>query len=382
MPRNGGAAAALLIAAVLASPLWLLLANKLGKYRAWALYNFANVVSNALLFIPGEGQNLALICIAAVNGIPIGGQFLVSSVLSDIIDYDEFLYGVRNEGIFSVYATLIPKFVAIPASAVPLAVLNLLGFKEPVDGTTQQQSEAVTQYVKMMFILFPLLCYLVGLFIKLFLFPIKSPKTHEAIREGILQQQRSDGEVQDPITGALIKPMRLDEEEEDVAYLLENFSAALLRRVAEEKDCNIAVKEMRRQINKGAAATAVLGIGTAVTAALLLEDQVWSIVPVSMVVLMGFSLCYLVVAVLRFQAARSLRKHMQDILVLVIAKVLDYKACRGSAVSRVSCQSSSFIVRFLPPMLKRRQVAPIPLSSLATFEQKSSKDGYTTAVGP
>ena len=43
------------------------------------------------------------------SGLPLGGQFLVDALLADVIDYDEFLNGTRNEGGFSVFATFIPK---------------------------------------------------------------------------------------------------------------------------------------------------------------------------------------------------------------------------------------------------------------------------------
>lgn len=85
----GISVSALLIAAVIASPLWLWLAKKVGKYRAWLLFNFCNVTTNLLFFLPKEGETLKLIIVTAVNGFPIGGSFLVQSVLSDIIDYDE-----------------------------------------------------------------------------------------------------------------------------------------------------------------------------------------------------------------------------------------------------------------------------------------------------
>ena len=85
----GASVSALLIVATLGSPLWLFLAKKLGKYRAWMLFNFGNVVTNALFFLPQEGQTLKLVIVTALNGLPIGGTFLVQSVLSDIIDYDE-----------------------------------------------------------------------------------------------------------------------------------------------------------------------------------------------------------------------------------------------------------------------------------------------------
>ena len=43
----------------------------------------------------------------------------------------------------SVFATLIPKFVSIPASALPLAFINLIGFVPPVSGVAQEQSFSV-----------------------------------------------------------------------------------------------------------------------------------------------------------------------------------------------------------------------------------------------
>ena len=43
----------------------------------------------------------------------------------------------------SVFSSLIPKFVSIPASSLPLALINLLGFMPPIDGVTQPQSDRV-----------------------------------------------------------------------------------------------------------------------------------------------------------------------------------------------------------------------------------------------
>lgn len=56
---------------------------------------------------------------------------------ADVIDYEELLNGVRAEGTFSVYNTLVNKTVAIPGSAIPLGILSMLGFLYPVGGTDQ-----------------------------------------------------------------------------------------------------------------------------------------------------------------------------------------------------------------------------------------------------
>ena len=38
--------------------------------------------------------------VAALNGIPLGAKFIADSILSDIIDYDEFLTGQRSQATY------------------------------------------------------------------------------------------------------------------------------------------------------------------------------------------------------------------------------------------------------------------------------------------
>jgi len=320
--------ACLLLAAVGASAFWLWLASRLGKYRAWLLYNFSNVATNLLFFIPQEGQNLRMAVVALLNGVPLGGMFLINSVLSDIIDYDELLYGVRNEAIFSVYATLIPKFVAIPATAIPLALLKAVGFVEPVDLVTQPQPKAVQLYIRGMFIFVPLTCYAVGFLIKLFLFPIKSKETHDAIQEGIQRQRTSDEELQDPITGASLKPLRLAPEQMALAYELENFSLSLLRRSLAHPP--ILKSAMRRHIAVAAALTVANAVATGVTAAPLMQHAVLSIVPVTLVITLGAMLCFLVISVLRYRAAVSIAVYPLQAVRYVTEQVVHHKSTRAS----------------------------------------------------
>jgi Na+/melibiose symporter-like transporter len=54
-----------------------------------------------------------------------------------VVDYEELLHGVRSEGTFSVYNTLVNKTVAIPGSAIPLGILSMLGFVYPINGVDQ-----------------------------------------------------------------------------------------------------------------------------------------------------------------------------------------------------------------------------------------------------
>ena len=46
----------LFISAAIATPFWLLLAQRLGKFEAWILYNVLSTVTNLLFLLPREGQ--------------------------------------------------------------------------------------------------------------------------------------------------------------------------------------------------------------------------------------------------------------------------------------------------------------------------------------
>jgi Na+/melibiose symporter-like transporter len=113
-----------------------------------------------------------------------GGQFLVNTIMSDVIDYDEFLNGSRSEGAFSVFATLIPKFVAIPASAIPLALINLLGFRQPIAGVAQAQLGQVETFIQVCFVMLPFSCAVLSFLLK-FLYPIKSDAIAKLVQDGI-----------------------------------------------------------------------------------------------------------------------------------------------------------------------------------------------------
>ena len=68
-----------------------------------------------------------------------GSEIPLAVILADIIDYDEFLTGKRNEATFTMFQSFIPKMVAIPSAAIPIAIMNAFGFVQPIDGVIQPQ---------------------------------------------------------------------------------------------------------------------------------------------------------------------------------------------------------------------------------------------------
>ena len=79
------------------------------------------------MLIPQEGDIILCIVFAGINGFPIGAKFLAESILADIIDYDEFITGTRSEATYTMFKSFLPKICAIPASAIPIALLNVFG---------------------------------------------------------------------------------------------------------------------------------------------------------------------------------------------------------------------------------------------------------------
>ena len=85
----------------------------------------------------------------------LGASFLTDNILGLVIDYDELRTGTRSEATFTMFASFIPKVgafekglwlyevVSVPASAFPLTLLALMGFRDPVDGELQVQTQTV-----------------------------------------------------------------------------------------------------------------------------------------------------------------------------------------------------------------------------------------------
>ena len=70
--------------------------------------------SNVLFLFLGRGQVIDLL-IVALRGFPIGLKFIAESILSDIIDYDQFLTGQRNAATLFLFRSFLPKIVQFPA---------------------------------------------------------------------------------------------------------------------------------------------------------------------------------------------------------------------------------------------------------------------------
>ncbi|KAK9837736.1 hypothetical protein WJX74_003939 [Apatococcus lobatus] len=296
----------LLLAGLLSCPGWLYLASRLGKYKTWLIQNFIGAATFLLFFLPREGDSVVVIMLMFLNGISLGGGFMAHSLMADVVDYDELLNGARSEGIFCVFSTLIPKFVSIPASSLPLALINLLGFIPPVDGINQPQSNQVRVFIRFIFALLPFLCSSISLCIKS-TFPIRTKEMLDQIHEGIALHQRGKPAV-DPLTGNELRLLKLSVEEEKDAYVYEHFGAQWLGRLAVTGNPTFIV-----MWTGGTLLFCVIAFIT--TTGLVcyfisqgfMGQQHYAIIPITLVILAGAALCGIVVNALRMKAGLKLK---------------------------------------------------------------------------
>ena len=80
--------------------------------------------------------------------IPASGAYLNDVFLTDTIDYDEFLTGKRNEGVYMVFSVFIPKIVGIAAQSIPLTIMSLMGFVSSNGGVVYEQPKGVLEFIR------------------------------------------------------------------------------------------------------------------------------------------------------------------------------------------------------------------------------------------
>jgi len=188
-----------LVAGLCFVPLWMTLARRVGKLPTLVVASVIGITASVFFFFAGPGRLLFTGCIYLVTGaISMVNNFLVPAMLADVIDYDELRNGKRREAQYMAFIALIPKFVAIPGSSIPLAILAAVGYVP-----NQPQTPEVLFWIRFMYSVFPASFYVVALLI-VARYPI-SEAVHTLIRQGI-DLHRAGLNAVDPITDRLITP--------------------------------------------------------------------------------------------------------------------------------------------------------------------------------
>jgi glycoside/pentoside/hexuronide:cation symporter, GPH family len=310
----------LFVASAVAMPVWKWLSTKFGKRRIWLAYNLFNAVSTFFFLGVGRGDTTLLYILAFLNGIPIGGQFLIEAVLSDCIDYDEFLNASRQEGSFTVFATFIPKVVSIPASAIPLAIVSAVGFRSSINEVDQAQTSTVKNTIRVLFVLVPSVCMMISFAFKL-MYPLRTQRQLELLHEGIVKHEAGLPAYDPVIDVDGIEILKLDEKEAETAFLLDNFAWDTLTQFVEGTPKYLSLT-IRLFIGIGMLSFVALVVLIVLTFPLL-DDDATAWIPSFSCILAGMALCLTVVSVLRFQAAKQLERDGAP--AELVAKIIAHK---------------------------------------------------------
>ncbi len=206
----------------LSLPGWVWIARRIGKLNAWLASFILPISGGAAMFLLRPGDIHWLMVLICWAGIGFGaGLFLTPSMQADVIDYDELYTGKRREAQYTAFWSMLPKFVAIPSAAIPIAVLASLGYIP-----NAIQVPRVVFAIRAIFALGPATCSALSFLIAR-RFPI-TQTIHNAILDGIERHKRGETAI-DPMTGAIVPPPTPGHDE-DVGWFLDYFSSGELKR--------------------------------------------------------------------------------------------------------------------------------------------------------
>jgi GPH family glycoside/pentoside/hexuronide:cation symporter len=158
------------------APLWIRLSRVYGKRNLWVVATLLSATFFGALVFAGEHDDLYVYICCFMAGLGGGaGAVLAPSIQADIIDYDEFTTGNRNEGAYLAVWNLIRKISgSITAFIVGLS-LQYAGFEPNVE-----QTDTAKATIQALLSLMPAVCYIIGALL-LFRFTFNE-KEHRLVR--------------------------------------------------------------------------------------------------------------------------------------------------------------------------------------------------------
>jgi GPH family glycoside/pentoside/hexuronide:cation symporter len=145
LPIESAAFACLLVTSVIVLPLWVWLARKLGKQRAYILGMSFWAVVQLLIYSIQPGQITYVLVLAVMAGISVStAHVLPDAIFPDVIEWDELRTGRRREGIYYGVKNFVRKLTGALAIFIALQTLGWFGYQTPPPGATQFNQPAAT----------------------------------------------------------------------------------------------------------------------------------------------------------------------------------------------------------------------------------------------
>jgi GPH family glycoside/pentoside/hexuronide:cation symporter len=161
-------------------PVWIYLARRLEKRRAWLLALGVNTGAFVWAIFLGRGDAVLFGVIVLFSALGLGGVMaLPPSMQADVIDYDEWKTGARREGEYIGFWSIIKKLAAALSAGLAFPLLDLSGY---APGALEQVPTAIWT-LRLLYVGTPSVCNLIALAIA-WRYPINRAM-HERIRRDI-----------------------------------------------------------------------------------------------------------------------------------------------------------------------------------------------------
>lgn len=200
--------------------LWRCFVSKYGKYKSFIALNIACAISE-LLFIPFSNRSTGVYAapfLMVAWSFGTSGFWILRSMLTDVIDYDEFLTGQRREGQYSMLISLLPKFAEVPGITLPFVLLAYFGYD--ANFTPLEMSEnapGVIWTLLLSFGLVPAVFTVLGLYF-LVQYPIRTEEQIQQIQDA-LELHRKGLPARDPLfPDSMVPPTIFLDESDEVKF--------------------------------------------------------------------------------------------------------------------------------------------------------------------
>ncbi len=122
------------LAAVAGVPLWLRVARRLEKHRAWCAAMLAACAAFAVVPLLGPGDGLAFGLVCLVTGLALGADLaLPPAMQADVVDYGTLREGAARPGLYFALWSMATKLALALAVVVALPAVGAVGFDPALD---------------------------------------------------------------------------------------------------------------------------------------------------------------------------------------------------------------------------------------------------------
>lgn len=167
-------------------PLWIRLGDRFDKKTVWMGAMGLNSGAFALVLLLGHGAVGAYAVLVCLSAAGLGGTLVLpASMEADTIDWDEWRFGRRREGMFSGLWSVARKLAAALGASGGLFLLDVAGYR-----ANQVQPESVHTALRLLYAGVPCLCNAAALLVAS-RYPLSRDR-HKQIRQEIDERTEQD----------------------------------------------------------------------------------------------------------------------------------------------------------------------------------------------